>query len=54
MMRTKEFALVKLLWRNQYIEEATWEVEEDVKAKCPYLFVPSNDEIEGKIPYPYP
>ena len=27
-LRTKEVASVKVLWRNQFVEESTWEVEE--------------------------
>ena len=37
-LRTKEVALVKVLWRNQFVEEATKEAEEDVKMRYPYLF----------------
>ncbi|WMV09835.1 hypothetical protein MTR67_003220 [Solanum verrucosum] len=29
-LRTKEVASAKVLWRNQYVEEATWEAEEDM------------------------
>ena len=37
-LRNKEVASVKVLWRSQSIEGATWEVEADMKAKYPYLF----------------
>ncbi|WMV59105.1 hypothetical protein MTR67_052490 [Solanum verrucosum] len=37
-LRTKEVASVKVLWRNQFVEEATWEVEEDMKKRYPHLF----------------
>ncbi|KAK4729472.1 hypothetical protein R3W88_022460 [Solanum pinnatisectum] len=37
-LRTKEVALVKVLWRNQFVEEATWEAEEDMKKRYPHLF----------------
>ncbi|WMV28792.1 hypothetical protein MTR67_022177 [Solanum verrucosum] len=37
-LRTKDVASVKVLWRNQFVEEATWEAEEDMKQKYPYLF----------------
>ncbi|WMV08668.1 hypothetical protein MTR67_002053 [Solanum verrucosum] len=30
-LRTKEVSSVKVLWRNQFVKEATWEVEEDMK-----------------------
>ena len=34
---TEEVALVKVLWRRQFIEEATWEAEEDLKKRYPHL-----------------
>ncbi|WMV24331.1 hypothetical protein MTR67_017716 [Solanum verrucosum] len=37
-LRTKEVASVKVLWRNQFIEEATWEAEEDMKKRYAHLF----------------
>ncbi|WMV26676.1 hypothetical protein MTR67_020061 [Solanum verrucosum] len=37
-LRTKDVASIKVLWRNQFVEEATWEVEEDMKKRYPYLF----------------
>ncbi|WMV49699.1 hypothetical protein MTR67_043084 [Solanum verrucosum] len=37
-LRTKEVALVKVLWRNQFVKEATWEAEEDMKKRYPHLF----------------
>ncbi|XP_019238505.1 PREDICTED: uncharacterized protein LOC109218581 [Nicotiana attenuata] len=37
-LKTKEIASVKVLWRNQRIEEATWEAEEDMKSRYPHLF----------------
>ncbi|WMV37844.1 hypothetical protein MTR67_031229 [Solanum verrucosum] len=37
-LRTKEVALVKVLWRNQFVQEATWEAEEDMKKRYPHLF----------------
>ncbi|WMV49774.1 hypothetical protein MTR67_043159 [Solanum verrucosum] len=37
-LRTKEVASVKVIWRNQFVEEATWEVEEDMKKRYPHLF----------------
>ncbi|WMV54235.1 hypothetical protein MTR67_047620 [Solanum verrucosum] len=37
-LRTKEVASVKVLWRNQFVEEATWEAEEDMKKIYPHLF----------------
>ncbi|WMV42908.1 hypothetical protein MTR67_036293 [Solanum verrucosum] len=37
-VRTKEVASVKVLWRNQFVEEANWEAEKDMKKRYPYLF----------------
>ncbi|GAA0165110.1 hypothetical protein LIER_20594 [Lithospermum erythrorhizon] len=42
VLRNKVISIVKMLWRNQRIEEATWEREEDVKIQYPYLF---SDEV---------
>lgn len=37
-LRNKEVFLVKVLWRNQSVEGDTWEAEEDMHTKYPYLF----------------
>ena len=37
-LRNKEVASVKVLWRNQKVEEVTWEAEEAMKLKYPRLF----------------
>ncbi|KAH0702583.1 hypothetical protein KY285_016861 [Solanum tuberosum] len=37
-LRTKKVASVKVFWRNQFVEEATWEAEEDMKKRFPHLF----------------
>ncbi|WMV14684.1 hypothetical protein MTR67_008069 [Solanum verrucosum] len=37
-LTTKEVASIKVLWRNQFVEEATWEAEEDMKKRYPHLF----------------
>ena len=34
----KYIAFIKVLWRNQQIEEVTWEAEEMMKSKYPHLF----------------
>lgn len=39
MLNNKEIASVKVLWQNQQVGEATWEAEEEMKRKYPYLFV---------------
>ncbi|KAK6151654.1 hypothetical protein DH2020_014289 [Rehmannia glutinosa] len=37
-LKNKEIPLVKVIWKNHRIEEATWEREEDMKQKYPELF----------------
>jgi hypothetical protein len=36
--RTKSIPLVKVLWRNHEIEEASWELENEIRKKYPSLF----------------
>ncbi|KAH0672805.1 hypothetical protein KY290_025037 [Solanum tuberosum] len=36
-LRNKEMASVKVLWRNQQVESATWEAEADMQRRYPYL-----------------
>ncbi|KAK4707873.1 hypothetical protein R3W88_028798 [Solanum pinnatisectum] len=38
MLKTKEVASVKVLWRNKNREEVTWEAEDGMKSKYPHLF----------------
>ncbi|XP_060972342.1 uncharacterized protein LOC133038268 [Cannabis sativa] len=38
VLRTKTISLVKVLWRNSKVEEATWELETDMRAQYPELF----------------
>ncbi|KAL4339467.1 hypothetical protein GQ457_08G028290 [Hibiscus cannabinus] len=37
-LRNKNVSLVKVLWRNHKVEEATWEPEETMRTRYPYLF----------------
>lgn len=37
-LRTKDVALVNVLWRYHKVEEATWDAEEDMKSKYLFLF----------------
>ncbi|WMV19547.1 hypothetical protein MTR67_012932 [Solanum verrucosum] len=37
-LKTKDVASFKVLWMNQFGEEATWEAEEDMKKRYPHLF----------------
>ncbi|XP_075499251.1 uncharacterized protein LOC142537636 [Primulina tabacum] len=38
VLRNKEIDIIKILWRNQLVEEATWEPEEEMKQRYPELF----------------
>ena len=42
-LRNKEVASVKVLWRSQSVEGATWEVETAMKTKYPHLFPPDSN-----------
>ncbi|WMV14317.1 hypothetical protein MTR67_007702 [Solanum verrucosum] len=46
-LRTKDVASVKVLWKNQIVEEATWEAEEDMKKRYPYLFESGGNVDQG-------
>ncbi|XP_027155708.1 uncharacterized protein LOC113756110, partial [Coffea eugenioides] len=37
-LRNKQIPLVKILWKNHRVEEATWEMEEEMQKKYPELF----------------
>ena len=37
-LRNRKIQLVKILWRNHSSEEATWEREEEIRARYPELF----------------
>ncbi|KAM6550882.1 hypothetical protein CsatB_000690 [Cannabis sativa] len=46
VLRNKTIALVKVLWRNSKVEEATWELESDMRTQHPELFrLDFEDEI---------
>ncbi|GAV72031.1 Chromo domain-containing protein [Cephalotus follicularis] len=38
ILRTKKIPLVKVLWRNHGVEEATWELEETIRKEYPHFF----------------
>ena len=40
-LKRKSIYLVKVLWRNQKFEEATWETEDDMRRWYPHLFTTS-------------
>ncbi|WMV23992.1 hypothetical protein MTR67_017377 [Solanum verrucosum] len=46
-LRTKEVASIKALWRNQFVEEATWEAEEDMKKRYLHLFESEESADQG-------
>ena len=50
-LRNREIPLVKVLWRNHAVEEATWETEEHMRNKYPHLFTSSGTflNFEDKI-----
>lgn len=39
VLRTKTISIVKVLWCNHEVEEASWEAEQDMKNRYPHLFV---------------
>ncbi|KAM6577584.1 hypothetical protein CsatB_029421 [Cannabis sativa] len=46
VLRSKTIALVKVLWKNSKVEEATWELESDMRTQHPELFrLDFGDEI---------
>ncbi|KAL4388529.1 hypothetical protein GQ457_09G018120 [Hibiscus cannabinus] len=45
-LHNKNVSLVKILWRNHNVKEATWEPEEIVKEQYTYLF---NSELDKNI-----
>ncbi|WMV46298.1 hypothetical protein MTR67_039683 [Solanum verrucosum] len=48
-LRTKEIASVNVLWRNQFVGEATWEAEEDIKKRYQHLFEIGEVPDQGKF-----
>ncbi|WMV42071.1 hypothetical protein MTR67_035456 [Solanum verrucosum] len=46
-LKTKEVALVKVLWKNQFFVEDTWEVKKDMKKIYPHLFSSDLVPIQG-------
>ena len=37
-LRTKEIPVVKIRWARRPVEEATWEIERDMRTQYPHLF----------------
>ena len=48
-LRHKQIPLVKVLWKNHGIEEAIWEVEEEIRKKYLELFVNQCMNFENEI-----
>ncbi|XP_070007960.1 uncharacterized protein [Nicotiana sylvestris] len=44
-LRSKRISAVRVQWRGQPVEEATWESEEDMQSRYPYLFSSSGDDF---------
>ena len=38
VLRTKTIPILKVLWRNHGVEEASWEAEHDMRNCYPHLF----------------
>ncbi|XP_070003004.1 uncharacterized protein [Nicotiana sylvestris] len=38
LLRSKRISAVKVQWRGQPVEEATWDSEEDMRSRYPHLF----------------
>jgi hypothetical protein len=38
VLRTKMIPIVKVLWHNHGVEEASWEAEKDMRSCYPHLF----------------
>ena len=38
VLHTKTIPIVKILWRNHGVEEASWEAEQDMQSRYPCLF----------------
>ncbi|KAJ8768935.1 hypothetical protein K2173_023930 [Erythroxylum novogranatense] len=49
VLRNKIIQLVKVLWRNHTVEEATWEPLDAMKEKYPHLFNGSGKNFEDEI-----
>ncbi|WMV41910.1 hypothetical protein MTR67_035295 [Solanum verrucosum] len=48
-LRTKQVASVNVLRRNQFVEEATWEAEDDMKKRYPHLFTYRGIQDQGNV-----
>ena len=46
-LRTKEVSSVKVLWRNQFVDEAIWESDENIKKRYSHLFESRENAYQG-------
>ena len=40
-LRSRAIPIVKVCWRHRSVEEATWEIEQEMREQFPGLFEPS-------------
>ena len=48
-LRNRTISLVKVLWRNHLVEEATWEWEDQMQSQYPHLFHDTGTNFAGEI-----
>ena len=48
-LRNKTISLVKVLWRNHRVEEATWEREDQIRSQYPHLFQETGTNFVDEI-----
>ena len=48
-LRNKTISIVKVLWRNHIVEEATWEREDQMRSQYPHLFHDTGTNFVDKI-----
>ena len=48
-LRNKTISLVKVLWRNHLVKEATWEREDQMRSQYPHLFQDTGTNFVVKI-----
>ena len=48
-LRNKTISLVKVLWRNHLVEEATWEREDQMRSQYPHLFQDTGTNFVDEI-----
>ena len=51
VLRNKTIPLVKVLWRSHTVEEATWELKEQMKRHYPHLFDASTNVLISRTKF---